>query len=46
VHDAALVGRGEPPRDLDRVLDGLAHVERAGREPIVQGPPLEQLGDE
>ena len=46
VDDAALVRRGEPARDLDRVLDGLAWREPAGADLPPQRVALEQLRDD
>ena len=40
------VGGREPARDLDAVLDRLAHGQRARREPLAQRLALEQLHDD
>ena len=44
--DPPLMRRGEPARDLDGVLDGLAGGEPAGTDLPAQGVALEQLRDD
>ena len=44
--DALVVRRGEALRDLPRVVDRLAHRQRARLQPAAQRLPLEQLRDD
>ena len=45
VDDALGVRGGEPPRDLDRVVERLAQRQRAARHALAQRLAFEQLGD-
>jgi len=46
VDDPLLVRRGEPPRDLDRVVERFAHRERSGGETAAQRFAFEKLRDD
>ena len=43
--DAALVRGGEPGRDLERVVEGLAHRDRSRLDVLPESPALQELHD-
>ena len=46
VDDVVLVRRGQPARELHRVVDGLPHAQRAAAEAFAKRPAFEQLRDD
>lgn len=46
MHDSAGMGRGQRARYLGRDVDGVPHGDRGAVDPLTEGLPFDELGDD